>query len=39
MKKLSKIKLNIIEEQLYIEGLVNEMYQNIATYGEKPSDI
>ncbi len=39
MKNLSKIKLNLIEEKLYIESLVNVLYMDIATYGEKETDI
>lgn len=35
MKKISKINLNIIKEQLYTEGLVNQLYTSIIDYGEK----
>ena len=34
MKNISKIKLNIVKENIYIEGLVNELYHDIAYYGE-----
>jgi hypothetical protein len=34
MKKISKINLNIIKEKLYVEGLVNQLYREIAFYGE-----
>lgn len=39
MKNLFKIKSNIIEEKLYLEGITNQLYENIATYGEKSMDI
>ena len=35
MKTISKIKLNTIKEKLYTEGLVNQLYENIADYGDK----
>lgn len=34
MKTISKIKLNLVTEKLYIEGLVNKLYNDIAYYGE-----
>jgi len=34
MKTISKLKLNLITEKLYIEGLVNKLYNDIAYYGE-----
>jgi hypothetical protein len=34
MKSISKINLNIIKEKLYIESLVNEMYNEMAFYGD-----
>jgi len=39
MKNISKIKLNLLQEKLYVEGLCNELYTNIAFYGERDSDI
>ena len=39
MKNISKIKLNLLQEKLYVEGLCNELYTNIALYGERDSDI
>jgi hypothetical protein len=35
MKNISKIKLNLITEKLYVEGLVNKLYNDIAYYGEE----
>ena len=35
MKNISKIKLNLITEKLYVEGLVNKLYTDIAYYGEE----
>ncbi len=37
MKNISKIKLNLTIEKLYVEGLVNKLYEDIANYGE--SDV
>jgi len=34
MKNISKIKLNLVKEKLYIESLVNQLYEDIANYGE-----
>jgi hypothetical protein len=34
MKNISKIKLNLTIEKLYVEGLVNKLYEDIANYGE-----
>ena len=34
MKNISKIKLNLVKEKLYTEGLVNRLYEDIANYGE-----
>lgn len=34
MKNISKIKLNLVTEKLYLEGIVNKLYENIANYGE-----
>jgi len=39
MKNLFKIKSNLIEEKLYLEGVINQLYYDIATYGEKPKDV
>lgn len=39
MKNLFKIKLNILEEKLYLEGITNQLYNDIATYGEKTTDV
>lgn len=38
MKNISKIKLNLIKEKLYTEGLVNQLYKNIADYGNNEVD-
>ena len=37
MKNISKIKLNLVKEKLYIENLVNRLYEDIANYGEGES--
>ena len=34
MKNISKIKLNLVTEKLYVEGIVNKLYEDIANYGE-----
>jgi len=34
MKNISKIKLNLLTEKLYLEGVINQMYNDIASYGE-----
>jgi hypothetical protein len=34
MKNTSKIKLNLVTEKLYVEGIVNKLYEDIANYGE-----
>ena len=34
MKNISKIKLNLVKEKLYTEGLVNRLYEDIANYGQ-----
>lgn len=34
MKNISKIKLNLVTEKLYLEGKVNGLYESIASYGE-----
>lgn len=34
MKNISKIKLNLVTEKLYIQGMVNELYENMVHYGE-----
>lgn len=34
MKNISKIKLNLVKEKLYIESMVNQLYEDIASYGE-----
>lgn len=34
MKTISKIKLNLVKEKLYTEGLVNRLYEDIANYGK-----
>lgn len=39
MKNISRIKLNLIKEKLYTETLVNELYENIAYYGERDTEI
>jgi len=38
MKNISKIKLNLVKEKLYTEGLVNRLYEDIANYGEGEVD-
>ena len=32
MKNIPKIKLNLITEKLYLDGMVNEIYENISHY-------
>ena len=39
MKTISKIKLNLITEKLYVEGLVNKLYNDIAYYGEEEVEV
>jgi hypothetical protein len=34
MKNVSKIKLNLVKEKLYLEGMVNKLYEDIANFGE-----
>lgn len=34
MKKVSTINLNLLTEKLYLEGVVNSLYENISQYGE-----
>jgi hypothetical protein len=38
MENISKLKLNILKEKLYTEGLVNKFYNDIAHYGENEMD-
>lgn len=38
MKTISKLKLNIVREKLYTEGLVNKLYNDIAFYGKEEVD-
>ena len=33
MKKVSTIKLNLLTEKLYLEGVTNYLYENISNYG------
>jgi hypothetical protein len=39
MKNLSKIKLNLVRERLYFESLSNQLYADIATFGEDLFDV
>lgn len=39
MKNISKIKLNLVKEKLYTEGLVNRLYEDIANYGEGEVEV
>ena len=39
MKNISKIKLNLVKEKLYTEGLVNRLYEDIANYGDGEVDV
>ena len=39
MKNISKIKLNLVKEKLYTEGLVNRLYEDIANYGEGDVEV
>ena len=34
MKNVSKIKLNLVTEKIYLEGMVNKLYEDIANFGE-----
>ncbi len=34
MKNISKIKLNLVKEKLYTESIVNQIYEDIASYKE-----
>lgn len=38
MKKISTLNLNEISEKLYVIGMVNKMYEDIANYGEDEVD-
>lgn len=39
MKNMSKIKLNLVKEKLYFEGLANKIYSDIAVFGEDLFDV
>lgn len=39
MKNVSKIKLNLLTEKLYFEGLSNQLYEDISKFGESLEDI
>ena len=39
MKNMSKIKLNLVKEKLYFEGLANKIYGDIAIFGEDLFDM
>lgn len=39
MKNVSKIKLNLLAEKLYFEGLSNQLYERIDTFGEDIGDV
>jgi hypothetical protein len=38
MKNTSKLKLNILNEKLYITGMVNQLYEDIASYNDGNAD-
>lgn len=39
MKNVSKIKLNLVKEKLYLEGMVNKLYEDIANFGEGEMEV